>query len=125
MSDDGSTEPRKRLPSTLSGPVKRDGLDVWTLDPSDDLDAARLGALGGSQPRFLLWKLGTWEFRTSSDQEVATLLTALRDMGVAFEAEGKMFMSGHIFELLREQGLVSGSYLGIWSDGRGIITGER
>ena len=109
------------MPSWLSSPMSGDepGSYVCTVYPADGFDAERARTLGGVQPRRWFSKRWEWEFRAANDEELARLLSALRDMGVAFLAAGPGWPAGDIFENMREHGRVSGPYRGIWWYGPG------
>ncbi len=72
-----------------------------------DADArAVIRGLGG---RRTLFPLRTWMIPFRGDQELATLLVALRDGGLLF-GSGRQWPPCDVFEDLRERGLVSGKY---------------
>src|SRR5918999_5785997 len=72
-----------------------------------DVDAKALRALGGKRQ---LLGFGTWSFPGGGgDRAEATLLGALRDLGIAFVGAGPSPL-GEVFEYAREAGLGSGSY---------------
>lgn len=81
---------------------------------SDDVDAPALRQIGGRPS-----SIGFWIFRVENrsrwtfpggDDAMAPVLTALRDLGLALVGAGPGWHPGGIFELLREKGLVTGSY---------------
>ena len=116
---------KREVPSYISSTVG-DGEGGWhfVLRPSDTFDAARGRALGGRKNR-LLWFWPQWKFHARNRQELATMLSGLRDMGVALMWIGHGWYAGDVFELLREEGLVEGPYRAINFGAQGCNLFER
>lgn len=77
------------------------------VDIESGIDVERLRALGG---RRKLLNRHQWVIGTEGDVELAGLLAALRDLGVAF-AGGQGWPPSAQFERLRDAGLIDGPYL--------------
>lgn len=103
-----------------------DGRGGWILlvDAAPDLDAARARALGGRHQWWLLG-FGDWVFRPRSREDLAWVLTGLRDLGVALARVGHGWYPGDIFEQLRDEGLVTGAYQAIQFGGAGVQVTQR
>ena len=98
------------FPTYLCGisPDEKGGYRL-TVEPASDFDLVRAKALGGRR-RWLWWRYRVWQFDTPDENGLAGLLSALRDMGVVFLGAGPGTPAGHVFERLRDQGLVQGRY---------------
>jgi hypothetical protein len=71
-------------------------------------------SLGGR--RTFLWFGSSWTVQTSSQQQLAACLSALRDAGVAFAGGTHGWPPSAVFSSLREQGLATGHHKEIvWS----------
>jgi hypothetical protein len=88
------------------------------VEPAADFDRERAARLGGRR-HFALTLPWPWEFRARDRVEMARVMAALRDMGVAFLSAGPGWHAGGIFEMLISDGLVSGPYRAIWWRGPG------
>lgn len=77
------------------------------LEVEDGIDAEQLQALGA---RRKLFNRRRWVIGSEGEEDLATVLTALRDLGVAF-AGGLGWPPAAQFERLRDAGMVEGPYL--------------
>ena len=89
-------------------PDERGGYRL-TVEPANDFDVTRAKSLGGRR-RWQWWRYRVWEFLTPDEAGLAALLSSLRDMGVVFLGAGPGNPGGHVFERLRDEGLVQGTY---------------
>jgi hypothetical protein len=74
----------------------------------ETVDRRALSALGGRRGFFTPW---LWTFVAPDERALADLFTRLRDAGVHFRSEdGRGWGPAEVFEELRKNGLVSGTY---------------
>lgn len=82
-----------------------DGERVWVYSPERGHNSL-LKDLGGRKP----WLSKYWDIAYSSDEQLAKILTSLRDAGFAFLGEPSGWPPTEIFEDLRKRGLLNGPY---------------
>ena len=84
---------------------------------------SQLKALGGNRG-FL--KRNRWQFRYSDESNLASIVSALRDLGFAFMGGPAGWPPAAVFEDLREKNLLRGSYLKIvWVGPNKTVNSER
>ena len=65
-----------------------------------------LSQLGGTKGK----GIDSWVYHCGSDAEIASLFVTLRDLGIPFQGAEGGWPPAEIFALLREKGLLHGSF---------------